>query len=203
MTRDWSLILPVADFMVDLPAGGRLELNDADEVELWEESAKRYIDDYGLVKANDLMLLGAILSQAISMYRAQRELNEPKKASSAQNTIIKAAEEIRALEKALGIDKKSREAGGQHTVGNYVEQLKAAAHAKGVHIATRVKKYEAFVMELRWKVRLLRNGDEEDKAYHGLTEESVIAWAEQEMAKLEEHDKKFAHEKARVFVGRL
>ena len=107
------------------------------------------------------------------------------------------------MEKALGIDKKSREAGGQHTVGNYVEQLKAAAHAKGVHIATRVKKYEAFVMELRWKVRLLRNGDEEDKAYHGLTEESVIAWAEQQMAELEEHDKKFAHEKARVFVGKL
>ena len=76
MTRDWSLILPGADFMVDLPAGGRLDLNDADEVELWEESAKRYIDDYGLVKANDLMLLGAILSQAIAMYRAQRELND-------------------------------------------------------------------------------------------------------------------------------
>lgn len=203
MTRDWSLTLPGAEFMVDLPAGGRLELNDADEVELWEESAKRYIEDYGLVKANDLMLLGAILSQAIAMYRAQRELNDPKKASSGQNTIIKAAEEIRALEKALGIDKKSREAGGQHTVGSYVQNLKAAAHSKGVHIATRVKKYEAFVMELRWKVRLLRNGDDEDKTYHGLTEESVIAWAEQQMAELEEHDRKFAHEKARVFVGRL
>lgn len=191
------------EFSVELPAGGRLTLNNAEEVEMWETSRDRYIDDYGLSKANDLMLLGAILSQALAMYRAQQDLADPKKSSGAQGIIIKAAEEIRALEKALGIDKAAREKGGQHTVSDYITRLKAAAHEKGVHIADRVKAYEAFNMELRWKLRLLRNGDEEDKAYHGLSERTILEWAENELAKLEEADKKWAKTKGRVFVGKL
>jgi hypothetical protein len=190
-------------FQVDLPAGGQLELAGPDEVQMWTDSARRYIEDYGLVKANDLMLLGAILSQGVAMYRAQRDLNDPKKAASAQKTISTASEQIRELEKALGIDKKSREAGGQHTVGAYVTTLKRAAHEKGVHIAARVKAYEAFAMEMRWKLRLLENGDAEDLQYHGLSETALCEWARQELGRLEEIDVKYAHEKHRVFIGRL
>lgn len=188
---------------VDLPAGGRLKLKNAEEVQAWEQSAKRYIDDYGLSKANDLMLLGAILSQGIAMFRAQQDLADDKKAMVAQGIIIKAATEIRDLEKALGIDKKSREAGGQHTVTDYITRLKRAAHAKGVHLSERLKSYEKFNMELRWKIRLLRNGDDEDRRHHGITTESIIAWAEQELAKLEEKDKTWAHQEGKVFAGRL
>lgn len=190
-------------FEVALPAGGRLELRDADEVDLWETSAQRYIDDYGIAKANDLMLLGAILSQGVAMYRAQRDLTDHKKAANAQNIIIKAAGEIRELEKALGIDKKTREQGGQHTVADYVTRLKRAGNAKGVRIAERVKAFEAFNMELRWKLRLLENGDDEDRAYHNLSPESICAWARNELAKLEEADKQWAMQKGKIFVGRL
>jgi hypothetical protein len=192
-----------AKYEVDLPAGGRLELKSAEEVRMWEDSAKRYIQDYGLVKANDLMLLGAILSQGIAMFRAQQELSDPKSASKAVTLISKASEQIRELEKALGIDKKTREAGGQHNVADYVTNLKRAAHAKGIHIAERVKMIEAFAMGLRWRLRLLENGDDEDRAYHGLTHENVVKWAAVELAKIEEHDKKFAKEKGATFVGRL
>jgi hypothetical protein len=82
---------PAGRFEVDLPAGGRLKLNSADEVQLWEESAQRYVDDYGLSKANDLMLLGAILSQGVAMYRAQQDLSDTKKASTAVKTIAAAS----------------------------------------------------------------------------------------------------------------
>lgn len=193
----------MSQFRVDLPAGGSLELNDADEVSLWNESGKRFVADYGITKANDLVLLGALLTQGVHMFRAQRDMRDPKKASSAQNIIIKAAGEIRELEKALGIDKKTREAGGQHTVGDYVKTLKAAAHERGVHIARRTKAYEAFAMELRWRVRLLRNGDSEDRQYHGISEKSIVEFVETELAKLEDVDKQFAREKGKVFVGRL
>lgn len=190
-------------FRVELPAGGAIVLNNADEVALWQQSSKRFIDDFGLTKSNDLVLLGAILTQQIHMYRAQRDMNDPKKASAAQTTVIKAATEIRDLEKALGIDKKSREQGGQHTVGNYVTMLKRAAHEKGVHISKRVQAYEEFVMGLRWRVRLLRNGDVEDRQYHMISDKEIIKWVEAELAALEEIDKAFAREKGRVFVGRL
>ncbi len=190
-------------FEVELPAGGRLQLQDADEVVYWEETSKRYIQDYALVKMNDLVMLGAILSQGVAMYRAQKSLFDPKKATNAVAAISKASEQIQQLEKALGIDKKTREAGGQHTTADYVTTLKRAGHAMGVKIAERTKAYEAFTMELRWKCRLLRNGDEEDKAYHNITAESVVAWAENELARLEAEDKRWAHEKGRVFTGRL
>jgi hypothetical protein len=192
-------------FEVDLPAGGRFKLNDADEVQLWEESAKAYISDYGLTKANDLMLLGAILSQGVAMYRAQQDLADPKKASSAVKTIGQASEQIRELEKALGIDKKSREAGGQHTIADYVARIKLAAHEKGVRISERTLAFEAFVMELRWKLRVLANGDTEDKRYMlGQDPEgAVLAWATQQVEKLEEDEKKWAEQKGRVFVGRV
>jgi hypothetical protein len=192
-------------FEVDLPAGGRFALNDADEVQMWEESAKAYITDYGLTKANDLMLLGAILSQGVAMYRAQKDLADPKKANSAVKTIGQASEQIRELEKALGIDKKSREAGGQHTIADYVARVKLAAHEKGVRIAERTLAYEKFVMELRWKLRVLETGDAEDKRYMlGQDPEgAVLAWATAEVKKLEEGDKKWADQKGKVFVGRL
>lgn len=190
-------------FEVELPAGGRFKLNNADEVQLWEESAQAYVNDYGLSKANDLMLLGAILSQGVAMYRAQMDLADPKKASSAVKQIAAASEQIRELEKALGIDKKSREAGGQHTIADYVARIKLAAHAKGVRISERTLEFEKFVMELRWKLRVLHVGDAEDKREMGLSEESVIAWAWAEVTKLEEAEQRWADQKGKVFVGRV
>jgi hypothetical protein len=164
------------------------------------------------------------LTQQLIMFRAQRRLNgmvpeldaagvptgryqqaeiKPSEVNSAHNTLIKAADQIRELEKALAIDKKTRESGGTHTVANYVETLKYAARTYGVHLSKRVKDYERVMMEARWKLRLLRNGDPEDRSYHGLTEKSFCQWLEKELETLEEADRRFAHEKGRLFVGKL
>lgn len=194
-----------SQFLVDLPGGGALALGGVEEVDLWEGSAKRYIEDYGLHKQNDLVLVGAILSQQLAMYRAQQDLNDTKKASSAQNTIIKAATEIRELEKALGIDKKTREQGGQHTVADFITRLKRAGHEKAVRISERVKEHEALANELRWRIRLYRNGDDEDRAYHRdtMTADTIVDFAERGLATIEANDQKWAREKGKVFVGRL
>jgi hypothetical protein len=162
---------------VTLPAGGRLTLRDAEEVELWNGTRDRYVRDYALTQISDL--------------------------SASQTTITKAAEEIRELEKALGVDKKTREAGGQHTVANYITDLKAAAREYGIHLSRRLLAYEKFCMDLRWRLRLLANGDAEDRAYHDLTPEKVLKWAAEELAALEEVDRKYAREKGRIYAGRL
>lgn len=188
---------------VVLPAGGRLSLSSQDEVIMWEETSQRYIDDYDLKKANDLLQLGGILSQALMMYRAQKDLANPDKAMVAQATIKLASDEIRKAEKALGVDKATREKGGQHTVADYVTKLKRAAHAKGVRISERVMAYEKVMMEAKWKIRVLRNGDKEDRDYHRVTADSIITWLEQELAVIEEQDKTWAREQGAVFVGKL
>lgn len=198
-----SLTQPTGDFSVALPGGGRLTLSSADEVEMWNETKDRYIRDYRITRTNDLILLGALLSQVLTLYRAQRDLSDEKKAGGAQAMVSKASDEIRKAEKALGIDKASREKGGQHSVSDYLTTLKKAAFEKGVHISNRVKEYERVMMEARWKIRLLRNGDLEDRQYHRLTAESIIDWLEKELGKLEEKDKEWAKEKGAIWVGKL
>lgn len=192
------------NFDVELPGtGATIPLNTSDEVVLWEDTAKRYISDFRLTKTSDLIALGAILTHVIALYRAQLDLADPKKQNSASERVGTAAENIRKAEKALGIDKASRDRGGQQSTLDYVKEMKAAGYAKGVRISERVKAYEAFNMELKWKLRILHGGDEEDRAHHRLTPKSICEWAGRELAKIEEADKEWAKEKGAIWVGKL
>lgn len=193
----------MSQFKVENPGGGTLTLGNAEEVQLWNDTAQQYIDEYGFTKVNDMVILGTILTFRLDIYRAQADMTDPKKVSAASSRILKLSGEMRELEKALGIDKKSREAGGQHTVADYISNLKRAAHEKGIHISERVRAYEGLAMEARWKIRLLRNGDTEDRRHHDISERSIVDWLEKELAKLEDRDKEWAREKGRIFVGKL
>lgn len=209
---------------VDLPAGGTVHVMSMDEVNLWTTLKQRYMSEYKLRKVNDLGTLGAILMQQLTLFRAQRSLSglEPKyddddvftgefirvKVSQTATreysaTITASSKEIRELEKALGIDKKSRDAAGDQDVPNYLKRLKAFAREYGIHISKRVHAYEEFVNELRWRVRLEQNGDAEDKAYHECTPEGILKWADAELEKLTEVDKEFAKEKGKLVVGKI
>lgn len=209
---------------VDLPAGGKLHLQTPEEAELWERTRDRYKADYSLTKTNDLVLLGAILTQNLAMFRAQQAINgmeaeldaagvptgryksvkvSVRDASSAQQMVLNAAKEIRELEKALGIDKKTRDAGGGDSIAGYLGSLKIAGRQLGIHITKRTKAYEEFCMEMRWRIRVLDHGDAEDKAHHGITNESILDFARTRLAELEEIDKKFAQDKGSVFAGKL
>lgn len=211
-------------YEVELPAGGKLQLMSAEEVQMWQDSADRYRKEYALVKPNDLVMLGAILTQQLALFRAQQRLNgmEPVldqnnvptgeyqvvklKASemkSAQDLILKASKEIRELESSMGIDKKAREAGGKQTVAEYVTLAKKVAHEYGVHISKRTLAYEEVVNAVRVKIRVLDNADEEDRQYEGVSEEKIIDFLREELAKLEEVDKEFAKERGKLFVGKM
>jgi hypothetical protein len=59
------------------------------------------------------------------------------------------------------------------------------------------------MMDARWRLRLMRNGDPEDRSYHKLTPQNICDWLEEELRKLEELDQQYAKEKHAVFVGRF
>lgn len=206
-------------FEVDLPSGGRIELRSADEQELWNESAERYQEEYVLNKHNDLILLGAILQQQVLMFRAQRALNavhvtdmdmdaEEREEAEARTVALtkamnQAANEITRLERALGIDKATRESGGSHTVEDRIRTLKRAAHERGIHIVQRTLEFERFVNDLSWRVRMLNNADAEDQAYHDLSPEKLVAWLTPELERLAQIDKDFARDKGKLYAGKL
>lgn len=211
-------------FRVDLPAGGHLYLQSADEVDFWEESAAKYHEEYTLAKQNDLITLGALLLQQVILYRCQTEINgmmpkvdeggvptgeymrvdlDQRELEGIQKRMLEAAKEMRELEKQLGIDKKTREQGGTHTLDDYVKTLKRAAHTRGVHIAERTLEYERVINDLRVRLRLLYNADDEDRQYHNITPKSILDWLLGETDRLAEVDRKFNEQKGSVFAGKL
>lgn len=213
-----------AHLFVDLPAGGRIPLMTIEEVDLWNESRDKYIADYQLVQQNDLNLLGAVLIQQIQLFRSQqviagmeaevdgagvptgRYVARQMKAAEiakAQSTLIKASDEIQKIEKSLGIDKATREKGGAHTVQNYILSLKAAARDYGIHLAERTLAYEKVCMDARQRLRILKNADDEDKAYHQITPENICDWLFDELGMLEELDKQYAAQKGKLYVGQV
>lgn len=211
-------------YLVELSDGSALPLQSANELARWEALAKRYAEDYQLTKGNDLAFLDLILQQHMLAYRAQNALNgmEPEldneglptgryihnppnaaQIEKSQKSMIDASKEIRALEKVLGIDRAARESQGGHTLDSYLTTLKGAANEYGIHVSNRFKAYEQFVSDLRWRLRLNENGDEEDKRYHDCEADGIMRWGREELGKLEEVDKKFAHEKQKLWLGKL
>jgi hypothetical protein len=199
-------------------------LKTAEEAEMYEGLRDRYIRDFALKKQNDLIRLSVILQQAVTLERAQHQLNGMEAETDEQGhptgrwvevemtdaeldkahaRVIKASRQIAEIEVELGIDKRSREAGGKDTVADFVMTAKRAAHKYGVHITERTKMYEQMAMELRWRVRVLRNGDAEDRSYHNVTPETIVEFAEAELLKIEEHDKNYAREVGHLFIGKL
>lgn len=211
------------DYKVEHPAGGHLHLQTPDEVSLWEGALKRYREDYTFSKMNDLFTLGSLLQQQVILFRAQTLINgmEPEirggiptgsyvkvtieagEMEKLQKQMNAASAEMRSLEKQLGIDKATREAGGAHTLDSYLKTLKRAAHQRAIHISKRTLEYERVVNEARVKLRILFSGDAEDRQYHNITPKTVLMWLKDELAQLEEADKKFNRDKGKVFIGQL
>lgn len=219
-----SVAAPVASYQVELPAGGILHLQTPDEVQFWTESLARYSEDYTLAKQNDLIALGQLLQQQVLLFRFQTQINgmepeldgndvptgkykrvtlNPGEVATIQKAMTATSQEMRELEKSLGIDKKTREQGGTHTVDSYVKALKRAAHARGVHITERTLEYEKVINELRVRLRLLYNGDAEDRKYHNVTPKTVLDWLREECNRMEQVDKDFSTQKGKLFVGKL
>lgn len=190
---------------VQLPGGGTMRLLTLAEVKVFNEIVTRYKADYRLTKQNDLVILGGLVTQQVFMHRFQQMADDPDQTATALSGISKCMDEIRKAEIALALDRKSRERdGGQQDVADYVSRLKKAAHERGVHLSERYKAYELFVNELKWRVHLNLNGDDEDRRYHRVqTPKEVLLWADAELKKLELADKKFANDKGAIWVGRL
>lgn len=216
---------PSVDLSVELPAGGTLHLQTAEEVDLWRRSLARYREDYPTVtKQNDLFSLGQLLQSQILLFRAQTAINGMKpevdangvptgrykridldaaELSAQHRVMTESSKEMRALEKQLGIDKVTREAGGSHTLDNYLTTLKKAAHVRGVHVSGRFLEYEALVNDARTRLRMLYKADAEDRAYHNISPKSVLDWLYAECDRMEQVDIEFARDHGKLFVGKL
>lgn len=211
-------------YEVELPQGGRIPLHSAEEVEVWTSLSDHYIADFQFTKGSDLASLSTILSSQIEVFRAQQRVNgmqvrfteagvptgdyervflKPAERAAAVEQLRKASADVRDHEKALGIDKKSRDASGANTIQDYLTTAKQAAHEYGVHITERVKFIEAMAMEVKTKIRILDNADDEDRGYHNIAPDTIIDYMRNQLVEMERLDQVWAKEKGILFRGKL
>ena len=205
-----------------LPGGGSIALTNPREKVFFDEKRKMYSKEYPLTKPNDLSRLGQLLTLELVAHRmTQRMMGQvmlfdsagaptgrfeavaEEEITSITDRLPKIQKEIRDLEKALRTDKQAREGEGTHDIRSYFETLKRAAFDYEVHLSDRYKAYDEVVNELRWKIRILRNADQEDRDYHHISEESIIKYIEDELLRLELLDIEFAADKQSLWVGKL
>lgn len=217
-----GLSAPIQNFDVELPAGGKLPLQTIQEVEVFEDAREAYLRDFQISHHSDKLAIGSLLLMHLEIFRNQQRLNgmeaevdansvptgrykkvevKGQDRASALTVLIKARESVAETEKSLGIDKRTRDQGGQYDIATYIGGAKQAAREYGVHLSKRYMAYVTFVMALRTQHRMLRQLDSEDLAEMRLTPESLLDWIWNELVKLEEVDKKFAHEKGKLIAG--
>jgi hypothetical protein len=212
------------NFEVELPAGGKLHLSTIDEVEVFEDTREAYLRDFQIKHHSDKLAIGSLLLMHLEVFRNQHRLNgmeaevdvkgvptgryvkapiKPTEKTAILSVLLKMQAEIRDAEKALGVDKKTRDSGGQYDTKAYVDSIREAAGQWGVHLSRRYLAYEAFVRGLRVRIRMLDTLDAEDLQHENISVETIMASVRTSLAKLEEADRKFAHEKGRLIVGQI
>lgn len=212
---------PLQITVSELPGGGSVALMNIEEIDFFEKLKQRYTDEYPLTKPNDLSRLSQLLMMELTAHRLIKkaggqsakydaagqlvgiEVYEPAEVEHAMINLPKVQDEIRKLEVSLRIDKKTREGSSQHEVRNYIETLKRAAHEKGIHLSERYTYYDETFNELSWMLRVFDNADEQDRAYHNISSDSILAYMRERLGKKEEMDKEFAKEKQSLWVGKI
>lgn len=214
----------VVNFEVELPAGGKVPLQTIEEVEVFEAARDSYLHDFRIQHHSDKLAIGSLIMMHLEVFRNQQRLNgmeaevdaagvptgryvkaqmKPTDKTAALSVLLKVQGEIRDAEKALGVDKKTRDAGGQHEVRDYIGEVKSAAEIWGVHLSRRYQAYDAFARALRVKIHMLDNLDAEDLQHENISVDTILGFCRASLERLVEADKKFAAEKGRLIVGRV
>jgi len=207
-----------------LPHGGTITLQNPEEVSYFRELRKTYEEEYAtlLLKPNDKNRLSQLIGFELMAHRlTQRMMGavntydddgnitgieriDPVEMANISAMLPKVQDEIRKLESALKIDKRTREGSGEGDIRNYMETLKKAAIQYKVHLSKRYTANDEFVNELRWRMRVFTTADQEDRAYHGIdTVEKLHEWVGQSLLELEEIDKDFAVNKQSLWIGKV
>jgi len=208
-------------FFGDLPGGGQIALTSPGEIDFFNKMKDRYIDAYAFTQPNDLTRLAQLLVCELEANRMMQRLSghiptfddngdliglrtvSEEERSTILDQLPKLQVEIRKIESALKLDKKTREGDGGGDIRAYMESLKKAAIQHGVHLSERYVAYDNFVNEVRWRMRVLRDADKEDRKYHDVENpDALVKWMEAELEKLEEVDKEFANNKQSLWVAK-
>lgn len=222
--EDTSTGIGVIVFHETLPNGGMITLQSPEEVVYFRELKNNYEKEYSslLSKPNDRNRLSQLISCELMAHRyTQRMLGavnvyddkgnisgiekvDPVEMASISQLLPKVQDEIRRLESALKIDKRTREGSAEGDIRDYMTNLKKAAVNYKVHLSERYIAFDEFVNELSWRIRVIENADDEDRRYHNLESlDKFYEWIKDQVEELSRLDKEFAKNKQSLWLGKI
>lgn len=191
-------------FTVTTPSGSDLHLQTPEEADWYESRRDRYQKDNHFPNVSDLQDLDRLLLLEVMLYRwglwvsqgfdyLYARIDEGQMATK----IKEYSTETRALKKALGIDKETRDREKGESLADYVESLLQRAKEFGYH---RNEQYELVVTkfyELRSMISTFDRCDDEERALLDLSYESIFEWIRQSVIKdFDKHSEEFRKEQS-------
>ncbi len=169
---------------VELPSGATFLVLTDEEREYVAERVLRYETQLALENVSDQAQLDLMVQQELLTYRIGLWLALTKDYEgddidevALRRSLAELSREIRAIKKALGVDKVSRDkAKGTDNVADYLENLRTRAMAFGVMRNAQLAKGIELSQELIALTTLYTNCSVEERVEMHVTEKDIISW---------------------------
>ena len=169
---------------VELPSGDEFTVMSQDEVDWVETTTARYVSQFAFENALDLNMLDRCVQSELLHWRVSRWCARGKDYDEHvvileewREFLVKTSQEIRQMQKALGVDKVTREKlRGDGSVHVYLAQLRERAGHFGVNRSNQLERALTLVMELRTLVTMHDNCTPDERARFKISPDTILEW---------------------------
>jgi hypothetical protein len=169
-------------------SGTEFQVLISEEAVWFDESLKRYNEQYNFDNIADLQDLDRLLSMELLSYRyANWMIRETDYEGSqyddkaVRDTKDRIDKQILQLKAHLGIGRKNRVESEQQSVSEYMAELLKRAGQFGVHRDTQNAEILNWFMELRTKIGLHDRSDDEERTHNKVHIDQIIEWVRDEL----------------------
>lgn len=193
------------------PSGSLYSVIHESEKDYWEESLKKYMNDYKFTNASDLQDLDRVLMTEMLLFRYNQwislecdywgggvdvlELNKIVKDKSSSLDVLK---------KSIGINKSSRDKDQGDDVASYVENLRRRAHEFGVKRNEEAVKAISLFHELIAMLTFHDNCDSQERREERIDTDDLLNWLrDTAIPEFLEIDKNFRETKQKYWINEM
>lgn len=198
----------VDSIKVEGPSGAIYDVIHEKEKDYWENTVEKYLTEYKFTNISDLQDLDRVVATEMLLYRYQSWLalekdyqGESVDVESLNKTYDKRSTELRALKKALGIEKVARDKDQGESVAAYIENLRKRAYEFGITRNEMAVKAVTLFQELIAQLTFHDNCTKEERREEGIEPEDILNWVREVKPQFEEIDLKFRQEKQKWWIS--
>lgn len=182
---------------VETPSGATIYLLNDHEARFYQKTAGKYEEDYKFKNISDLRDLDRLLEletmcHRLSVWTLKNSTYDGGVIPGYINKELRDfSKEVRELKSALGIDKRTREAGQGETIADKWAFVCEKAREFGYHRNEQVIEAYNILNELRAKITLHDNSTDSERNKFDSNIEDILAWLREKFEEFDEIDEAF------------